>query len=388
MSWKLWNWPFFDASHHALAERVGAWPTHEAHEPASIAELEQEARAMVRQLGASGLLDVIVPKPDAAGKRRIDVRSLCLVREAFGYKHILADDMYAMQGIGTASLWLAGTTAQQDRYLEPCRRGEKIAAFALSEPDSGSDVANLTTTATRDGDHYVLNGEKTWISNAGIADHYVVVARTGVPGSRGLTAFIVDAGTPGLIPGKAIEFMAAHPAAPLSFRDCRVPAANIVGEEGQGFKVAMATFDIFRTSVGAAGVGIARRALDESLERTTTRKMFGKTMADVEGIQSKLAEMSIDIETAALTVYRAAWAKDTTGERCTAEVSMAKYMGSEAANRVVDAAVQLFGGMGVRRGCIIEQLYREARPMRIYEGASEVQKLVIGRSLLAAYGAK
>lgn len=384
--WKLSNLPFFNESHYAMAKRMQAWPVHEAHEPASIAEMEKDAKALVRQCADAGLLDVVVPRPDASGKRRIDVRTLCVIREAFGHNHLLADAMFTMQGLGSAALWLYGNKAQQDRYLDPLRAGKTIAAIALSEPDVGSDLGNLKTTATKDGDHYVLNGEKTWISNAGIADHYIVLARTGGPGARGLTAFMVDADTKGLIPGKAIEFMAPHPAAPLTFADCRVPASSIIGEVDKGFKAAMATFDIFRASVGAAGVGIARRALAEALQRTTTRSMFGKTMADVEGIQTKLAEMSIETEAAALAVYRAAWLKDTTDDRCSAEVSMAKLLGSEAANHVVDSAVQLFGGQGVRRGNIIELLYREARPLRIYEGASEVQKLIVARSLLAGVG--
>ena len=386
--WKLGNLPFFNDTHYAMAKRMDAWPMHEAHEPASTDELEKDAKALVKQCADAGLLDVVVPRPDANGKRRIDVRTLCVIREAFGYKHLLADAMFTMQGLGTAALWLYGSKELQDKYLDGVRAGKTIAAIALSEPDVGSDLGNLKTTATKDGNHYVLNGEKTWISNAGIADHYVVLARTGGPGARGLTAFMVDAGTKGLIPGKAIEFMAPHPAAPLTFADCRVPESCIIGQVDQGFKAAMATFDIFRASVGAAGVGIARRALAEALHRTTTRQMFGKTMADVEGIQSKLAEMSIETEAAALAVYRAAWLKDTTDGRCSAEVSMAKLLGSEAANHVVDSAVQLFGGLGVRRGNIIELLYREARPLRIYEGASEVQKLIIARSLLAEVGKK
>lgn len=386
--WNLGKLPFFDKSHYDMAERMRAWPAHDVHEPASIAEMEKDARTLVRQCADAGLLDIVVPRPDAHGKRRIDVRTLCVIREAFGYNHLLADAMFTMQGLGSAALWMFGNKEQQEKYLDPLRAGKTIAAIALSEPDVGSDLGNLQTTATRDGDHFVLNGEKTWISNAGIADHYIVLARTGGPGARGLTAFIIDADTPGLIPGKAIEFMAPHPAAPLTFKNCRVPASCVIGEVDKGFKAAMATFDIFRASVGAAGVGIARRALDESLQRTTTRKMFGKTMADVEGIQTKLAEMSIECESAALAVYRAAWMKDTTDERCSAEVSMAKLLGSEAANKVVDSAVQLFGGMGVRRGCIIELLYREARPLRIYEGASEVQKLIIARSLVASVGKK
>jgi acyl-CoA dehydrogenase len=270
--------------------------------------------------------------------------------------------------------------------LEPCRRGQRIAAFALTEPETGSDVASMTTEAKLDGAHYVLNGAKTLISNAGMADHYLVVARTGeAPGSRGLTMFLVDADTPGLHVSDPIEFIAPHPAASLRFEDCKVPVANRIGEAGQGFKAAMAAFDIFRPSVGAAGVGLARRALNETLAHTEQRRLFGKPMHGLEGVQMALADMATDLEGAALLVYRAAWAHDVRGERGAYEACMAKLAGSEAAGRIVDRAVQLLGGKGVTRGHIIEQLYREARPMRIYEGASEIQKLVIARNLIKSH---
>jgi acyl-CoA dehydrogenase len=377
LQWGLWPWPFFDASHEALAERIIAW-NHENHGK-TYPDMNTECRAMVRSFGASGLLDYVVPQGDAP----FDVRSVCLIREGLTYQHALADAIFAMQGIGTMAIRRFGTPAQREEYLEPCRRGERIAAFALTEPETGSDVASMTTTATRDGDHYVINGAKTLISNAGMADHYLLTARTGeAPGARGLSMFIVNADTPGLTVGDPIEFIAPHPAAGLTFTNCRVPATQLIGEAGQGFKAAMAAFDIFRPSVGGAGVGLARRALHETLAHTNKRRLFGKPMHGLEGVQMALADMATDLEGAALLVYRAAWAHDVRGERGAYEACMAKLAGSEAAGRIVDRAVQLLGGLGVTRGNIIEQLYREARPMRIYEGASEIQKLVIARNLI------
>lgn len=384
--WQMWPWPFFEQHHVELAERAAAWKSPVAHE-VSEAEFPVVCREIARSLGDAGLLAPVVPSPGPDGKWAIDVRSVCIVREAVAYESALADAVLAMQGIGTGAIWMHGTDAHKARYLDRVRRGETIAAFALTEPTTGSDVASITTTARREGDHYVIDGEKTFISNAGIADHYVVVARTGeAPGSRGLTAFIVDADTPGLECGAPIELMAPHPLAAMSFRDCRVPASAVIGEPGRGFGVAMATFDVFRTSVGAASVGMGRRAFDEALRHVRTRRLFGATMAQIAGVQTKVAEMNIDLETAALAVYRAAWVKDKTGTRGTREASMAKLMGSEAAGRVIDSAVQLFGGLGVTRGSVVEQLYREVRPTRIYEGASEVQKLVIGRALVEDRG--
>ena len=379
--WALWPWPFFDASHHALAQRVSAW--NQENHGKTYTNMQDECRAMVRSFGAAGLLDYVVPQ----GATPFDVRSVCLIREGLTFQHALADAVFAMQGIGTLALRRFGSAALCERYLEPCRRGERIAAFALTEPATGSDVASMTTEARRDGDHYILNGAKTHITNAGIADHYLVVARTGeAPGARGLSMFIVDAGTAGLEIGEAIEYIAPHQGAGISFQDCRVPAANMVGEPGQGFKAAMAAFDIFRPSVGGAAVGLARRALTETLRHTGQRQLFGKPMDSLDGVQMALADMATDIEGAALLVYRAAWSHDVRGERGAYQACMAKLAGSEAAGRVVDRAVQLLGGQGVTRGNIIEQLYREARPMRIYEGASEIQKLVIARSLIKAGG--
>ena len=391
--WKLCDAPYFESAHQELAERVVRWNSRRLRGAAADAaakrsyadgseRLAAECRAIARELGEAGLLEYVVPTDPG----RFDVRSLCVIREALTYECALVDAVFAMQGIGTLAIQQFGTEDQKAKYLDPCRRGARIAAFALTEPEAGSDVASLKTTATRTADSFVLEGEKTLISNAGFADHYVVVARTGeAPGSRGLSAFIVDAGTSGLSVGAPIEFIAEHPAASLRFVDCRIPARNLIGPAGQGFKVAMAAFDIFRPSVGAAAVGLARRAFVETLERINCRNLFGKPMAEMQSIQMMLADMAADIDTAALTVYHAAWVQDVRKDRGSYAASMAKLAATEAAGRVVDRAVQLHGGAGVTQGNLIEQLYREARPMRIYEGASEVQKLVIARKLLAAF---
>lgn len=382
--WKLWELPFFDPSHQELAARVLQWIARfpQADEGG---DFHAECRRVVRGLGDGGLLRYVVPEENEP----YDLRSICLLREALTYDHALLDGLFAMQGIGTVGIHKFGTDAQKRRYLAPCRQGTRVAAFALTEPEAGSDVASMATTATRDGNDYVLNGDKTLISNAGFADHYIVVARTGeAPRSRGLSAFIVDAGTPGLTVGEPMEFIAKHPGGPISFADCRVPASAMLGQPGQGFTVAMAAFDIFRPSVGAAAVGLSLRAMDETLKRVTKRQLFGKPMAELQSVQMTLADMALDIDTAALAVYRAGWSHDVLGKRGSYAPSMAKLAGSEAAGRVVDRAVQLSGGMGVTKGNLIEQLYREARPMRIYEGASEVQKQIIARALLAEYADK
>ena len=377
--WKLWPWPFFEDRHRSLATSVAAWESPVQGEVEE-AQLSSACRTIARSLAKAGFLDVVVPREGET----IDVRALCIAREAIAYESVLADNVIAMQGIGTGALWLHGTARQKARYLDRVRSGEAIAAFALTETLAGSDVASITTTARRDGEFYVLDGGKTFISNAPFADHYIVIARTGeAPGARGLSAFIVDADAPGLVTGEPIALMAPHPVAPLTFESCRVPAENLIGEPGRGFAVAMQTFDIFRTSVGAACLGMARRAMDETLERVKGRRLFNSAMAEIPGVQSKLADMSIDLDLAALAVYRAAWLKDTTGGRCSREVATAKFAGTEAAGRIIDAAVQLFGGLGVTRGSVVEQLYREVRPARLYEGASEVQKLVIARTLLS-----
>ncbi len=289
-----------------------------------------------------------------------------------------------MQGLGTGSISLFGTDAVKTKYLPPVREGRHIAAFALSEPEAGSDVSALATTATKDGPGHVrLDGVKTWISNGGIADHYVVFARTGeAPGAKGLSAFVVDADTPGLSIAGRIDVIAPHPLATLRFAACRVPVANRLGAPGEGFKVAMATLDIFRSTVAAAALGLARRGLDEAVERAATRKLFGAPLADLQLTQASIADSASEIDAAALLVYRAAWTKDRGAARITRESSMAKMFATEMAQRVIDRAVQIFGGNGVRVGVKVEALYREIRALRIYEGATEVQKVIIAREIL------
>ncbi|NLC21676.1 MAG: acyl-CoA dehydrogenase, partial [Halomonadaceae bacterium] len=312
----------------------------------------------------------------------IDVRSLCLARETLARHDGLADFAFAMQGLGSGAISLFGS-AEQQQWLEKTRRGEALAAFALSEPRSGSDVAQLDTTAERDGDGYRLNGEKTWISNGGIADFYTVFARTGEgPGAKGLSCFLVPADTPGLEIRERLETISPHPLARLGFNDMRLPQTAMIGQPGQGFRIAMAVLDVFRSTVGAAALGFARRALDESLARANSRKLFGASLADLQLVQGQLAEMALDVDAAALLVYRAAWTKDQGAERVTREAAMAKLFATDRAQQVIDKAVQLHGGDGVRKGHIIESLYREIRALRIYEGASEVQKVVIARSVL------
>ncbi|MCX7169968.1 MAG: acyl-CoA dehydrogenase family protein [Proteobacteria bacterium] len=386
--WTLWDWPFFEPSHQKLADRVLAWNASSSAVHADD-DYVAECRGIVRSLGEAGLLDYMVPWPE----QDFDLRSICLIRESLTYEHALADALFTMQGMGTLAIQRFGSPLQKDKYLAPCRSGLRIAAFALTEPEAGSDVASMTTEARPDGKTFVLNGEKTLISNAGFADHYIVFARTGeAPGSRGLSAFIVDADTPGLIAGPPIHFIAPHPAAPVSFTDCRIPESALIGARGQGFKVAMAALDVCRPSVGAAAVGLARRAMEICLQRVTTRYVSGKPLADMQSVKMTLADMAADIDMAALAVYRAAWEHDVRRVRgshaAMYAASIAKLAGSEAAGRVVDKAVQLCGGMGVTQGNLIEELYREARPMRIYEGASEVQKLIIARSLLAEFANK
>ena len=377
------NWPFLEPRHRALALALDAWaaqhiPQQHGH------DVDAACRALVRQLGAAGWLKHAIGGREYGGAvDAIDTRAVCLIRETLARHSGLADFAFAMQGLGSGAITLFGSEDNKRDYLTRVGRGEAIAAFALSEPDAGSDVAAMACAATLDGDHYVLNGEKTWISNGGIADMYVVFARTGeAPGARGISAFIVDAGLPGFEIAERIDVIAPHPLARLRFSNCRVPLSKRLGEAGQGFKVAMATLDIFRTSVAAAALGFARRALDEALARATSRKMFGKTLADFQLTQAKLSQMATGIDAAALLTYRAAWQRDQ-GRRVTKEAAMAKLTATETAQQVIDAAVQMFGGLGVVSEQPVERLYREIRSLRIYEGATEVQQLIIARELLA-----
>ncbi|WP_124982241.1 acyl-CoA dehydrogenase family protein [Ralstonia solanacearum] len=376
------QWPFFDDRHRGLAAELDAWAAeHVPHDHG--ADVDAECRALVRKLGQSGWLRHAVGGTAHGGAGEIiDTRAICLIRETLARHSGLADFAFAMQGLGSGAISLQGTPAQRERYLTKVARGEAIAAFALSEPDAGSDVAALACAARADGDGYVLDGEKTWISNGGIADFYVVFARTGeAPGARGISAFIVEAGTPGFEIAERIDVIAPHPLARLRFTGCRIPAAQRVGAAGEGFKVAMRTLDVFRTSVAAAALGFARRALDEALARATTRRMFNGVLADFQLTQAKLAQMATAIDSAALLTYRAAWQRDQ-GRSVTREAAMAKMTATENAQQVIDAAVQMWGGLGVVSEQPVERLYREIRALRIYEGATEVQQLIIARDLL------
>lgn len=379
MSAGRYDWPFFGDEHRAFAERIAAFARDVEIEDDEARPAETCA-AWVRALGAAGLLRCCVPSAGTA----VDVRTLCVAREHLGYRSALGDFAFAMQGLGIGPVSFFGNAAQRARYLDRVATGELIPAFALSERDAGSDVAALQTVAVRDGDAYVIDGEKMWISNAGLAGVYVVFARTGGPGAKGLSAFVVDAETAGVEPGEPIETIAPHPLAALCLRGVRVPEGARLGAEGDGFKIAMATLDVFRSTVGAAAVGMARRAFDESVVRARDRTLFGAPLGALQLTQSSLAHMATELDAASLLIYRAAWTKDNGAARITREAAMAKWFATEAASRICDRAVQLFGGLGVTRGSIVERLYRDVRALRIYEGASEVQQLVIARSVLEA----
>ncbi|MEA3030234.1 MAG: acyl-CoA dehydrogenase [Sphingomonadales bacterium] len=377
------DWPFFDSSHKELAEKLEAWcesSLGDAHGE----DVDAECRLLVRKLGAGGWLRYCVPAAYGGVHDDLDVRSLALIRETLARHSGLADFAFAMQGLGSGTISLFGSEAQKRSYLPAVAKGDKIAAFALTEPGSGSDVAAMETTAGPDGDSYVVNGAKTYISNGGIADYYVLFARTGeAPGAKGISAFIVDAGTAGLDDSERIEVIAPHPLAALKFSAMRLPASALLGERGRGFAQAMATLDLFRTTVGAAALGFARRALDEATERALARKLGPGTLADNAIVQSMLAEMVLDVDASALLVYRAAWLRDVKRQRNSREAALAKLHATDGAQHVIDKAVQIFGGLGVTRGVVVESLYREIRALRIYEGASEVQKVVIARNHLA-----
>jgi len=375
------EWPFFDDAHRELAARIRA----SAHDIAAPAEDPDTARAMhrlVRTLGDGGWLDAVVPRAYGGTHDKLDVRSICLMREHLAYAHGLADFAFAMQGLGSGSITEFGTDAQRARYLPRVRTGEAIAAFAISEANAGSDVAAMTTTARRDGDAFIIDGEKTWISNAGIAAHYVVVARFPEAGERGFAAFIVDADTRGLHANSGIEANAPHVLGTLQFENCRVPADALLGAAGGGLRVALGTLDIFRSTVGAAALGFARRALDEAVQWSRQRVVNGGALAEMQLTQAKLADMALAIDASALLVYRAAWTRDGGAARITREAAMAKLHATESAQRVIDDAVQLLGARGVVKGAVVERLYQEIRALRIYEGTSEIQKLVIAGQLL------
>lgn len=380
------EWPFFEERHQELAHTLEDWCTATLG-AVDHGDTDAACRHLVAELGRGGWLQFAVPHgPDGSWGGRwpqIDSRALCILRETLARHDGLADFAFAMQGLGSGAISLAGSDALRLRYLPKVAAGKAIAAFALSEPDAGSDVAAMACAAKTDGDDYVLDGEKTWISNGGIADFYCVFARTDeAPGARGISAFVVDAGTIGLTIAERIDVMAPHPLATLRFDGCRIPRSQMLGDPGQGFKLAMMTLDIFRASVAAAALGFARRALDEALSRATSRHMFGQRLADLQLTQAALGDMACDIDAAALLTYRAAWMRDVKGERTTREAAMAKMAATESAQRVIDRALQMFGGAGVVSGAPVEKLYREIRALRIYEGATEVQKLIIARELL------
>lgn len=377
------DWPFFDAPQRRLAADLDDWAAANLAHPEHGADVDALCRGLVASLGRGGWLRHCVPAAYGGASEQIDSRSLCIARETLARHEGLADFAFAMQGLGSGAISIAGSEELKQRYLPRVARGEAIAAFALSEPDAGSDVGAMSASARREGDHYVLDGEKTWISNGGIADFYCVFARTGeAAGARGISAFVVDAAAPGLEVAARIELIAPHPLARLRFRGCRVSAAQRLGEAGQGFKVAMQTLDIFRASVAAAALGFARRALDEALARAKGRRMFGQTLADFQLTQAAIADMATAIDSAALLTYRAAWMRDVQGVRTTREAAMAKMVATESAQQVIDRALQMFGGLGVVSGHPVEKLYREIRALRIYEGATEVQKLIIARETL------
>ncbi len=373
--------PFFDDTHRRLAHGLGAWTAQAA--PIDHDDADAACRALVRELGDAGWLRWCVPAAFGGALPELDSRSLCVARETLAYHDGLADFAFAMQGLGSGAITLAASPELQRRVLPKVASGAWIAAFALTEPQAGSDVAAMQCTATRDGDSWVLNGEKTWISNGGIADVYCVFARSGeAPGTRGISGFVVTPDMPGFEVAERLRVMAPHPLARLRFDGLRVPAANLLGAPGEGFKLAMRTLDIFRASVAAAALGFARRALDEALRHSRDRRMFGQTLADLQLTQARLGEMAADIDAAALLTARAAWRRDVQRLPTTREAAMAKMTATENAQRVIDSALQLHGGRGVQCGQVVERLYRDIRALRIYEGATEVQKLIIARELL------
>jgi alkylation response protein AidB-like acyl-CoA dehydrogenase len=378
------DWPFFTDAHRAMAADLRAWALAElrdAHEPDSV---DDACRELVNRLGAAGWLRYAIPKEYGGVHDTLDVRSLCIARESLARVSGLADFAFAMQGLGAGPISLFGSADLKRRYLPRVAKGEAIAAFAISESEAGSDVAAMRTTARRDGDEYVIDGEKTWISNGGIADFYVVFCRLG-DAERQFVALVVEPADHGFSIAGRIDTIAPHPLATIRFDGCRVPASRTVGEAGKGLRVALGTLDVFRTTVGAAALGFARRAMEESLAHVCSRQMFGQLLRDFQLTQAKIAEMDVAIDTSALLVYRAAWTRDNGAPRITREAAMAKLHATESAQRVIDDAVQLLGARGVESGHPAERLYREIRALRIYEGTTEVQKLVIANQVLDAY---
>ena len=376
------DWPFFEPRHQAIGDKLDRFVKSGVLDKIDHSDVDGACRKLVRAMGEAGVLDCAVAAPDGDAAT-IDSRSICLSRESLAYADGLADFAFAMQGLGSGAIALGGSAELREAVLPRVRSGEWLSAFALSEKDAGSDVAAMSCTARADGDDYVIDGEKTWISNGGIADVYTLFARTGeAPGARGISAFVVFPDDPGFSIADRIDVIAPHPLATLRFTSCRIPANRRLGAPGAGFKLAMQTLDIFRASVAAAALGFARRALDEALSHVRSRQMFGATLADLQLTQAALGDMATEIDAAALLTYRAAWRRDVEKLPTTREAAMAKLTATETAQRVIDRAVQMFGGRGVRKGEIVESLYREIRALRIYEGATEVQKLIVARELL------
>ncbi len=379
------SWPFFEDRHRSYAQDLEAWCRNNAdalhHETGDV---DADCRALVRLLGEAGFLRAAVPADFGGLNSPVDVRTLCLTRQILGYHAGLADFAFAMQGLGTGAIGLFGSDAVKAAYLPRVARGEMIAGFALSEKEAGSDVAAMATSATRVDGGWIINGEKTWISNGSIADILTIFARSGeAPGARGLSAFAFPTATEGFSVTETIDVIAPHPLATIRFDNCFIPDDHLLGEPGRGFMVAMATLDMLRSTVGAAALGFARRATDEALNRATTRKLFGAPLSDLQLTQAALADMALGNDASALLIYRAAWAKDSGQPRITREAAMAKLFATDTAQQTIDKAVQLFGGEGVVSGNMVERLYREIRALRIYEGASEVQKVVIARATIA-----
>ncbi len=377
------NWPFFEDRHRVLSEHLERWATENLND-VDHSNVDEACRVLVAKLGNDGWLKHSAVDPEDP-LSKLDVRSLCLIRETLARFDGLADFAFAMQGLGTGAISLFGTAEQKLTWLSKTRSGQALSAFALSEPRSGSDVANMDLAAVADGSTYILNGEKTWISNGGIADFYCVFARTGeAPGAKGISAFIVQADTPGLVIAERLETVAPHPLARLSFEDCRVPASALIGQPGAGFRVSMSVLDVFRSTVAAAALGFARRALDEAVSRASKRELFGAPLSELQMVQGHIADMALDVDASALLIYRAAWLKDSGAARVSREAAMAKLFSTDQAQIVIDKAVQIHGGDGVRKGHIMERLYRDIRALRIYEGASDVQKVIIARQTLGA----
>ena len=375
------DWPWFKESHRELDRTLSSWIEQNPEVgDADESDADATCRRLVRLLGDSGWLQFTVPAEFGGRSDKLDVRSLCLLRERLAYQSGLADFAFAMQGLGAGPISLFGSTDLKRRYLPRVARGEAIAAFAISEAEAGSDIAGMRTTARRDGDHYVIDGEKTWISNGGIADFYTTFCRGEKDGE--FIALVAEPSDPGFSVPSRIATIAPHPLGTLSFKSCRVPVDRLVGEPGKGLRVALGTLDVFRTTVGAAALGFARRALAEALAFASTRTMFGKALSDFQLTQAQIAEMATEIDASALLVYRSAWTRDNGAERVTREAAMAKMYATEAAQRVIDRAVQLLGGRGVVSGNPVERLYREIRALRIYEGTTEVQKLVIAGQVM------